>query len=346
MAAADIFAIAQRYLHKVQKTGNQNVMALCPFHDNRNSPSFCLSLTSGLWLCFSCKRAGNLEMFLHGVGVPGSAIQTQYRYAIEEAGQNRAPRFDPLRPHVISEDPLPESFLGLFDMCPNSLLEEGFDPQILARFDVGFDETHHRITYPLRDLKGNLVGINGRTVIGEGARYKVYDAEYEHWQLPRRDAQKDKRAALLWNAHYIYKEVFNRNDAAIVLVEGFKACMWLTQLGVANTVALMGSYMSEGQKWLLERMGATVYIMLDNDEAGQKALRGLPETEERGAVPGIAEKLSRSLPVRIAEYNSQKHQPSDLAQDEVISALQQAKDYHLWAHDGASRWHSEKTIRS
>lgn len=346
MAASDILSIAQQYLHKVQKTGNQNVMAMCPFHDNRNTPAFCLSLTSGLWICFSCKKTGNLETFLRDIGVPGSAIQVQYRYVLEDAAQHRQPRFDPLRPQIFSEDPLPESILGLFDMCPIALLDEGFDPNVLASFDVGFDETHHRITYPLRDLKGNLVGISGRTVIGEGARYKVYDDEYERWQLPKRDAQKDKRAAVLWNAHRIYKEVFNRNNASVVLVEGFKACMWLTQLGVENTIAMMGSYMSERQQWLLERLGATVYIMLDNDEAGQKALRGLPATEERAAVPGIAEKLSRSLTVRVAQYDEQKQQPSDLAQVEVITALQEAKDYHLWATQGVSRCHSAKMMHS
>lgn len=329
MAAQDILTIAQQHLHKVKKTGNQNVMAICPFHLKNGmperDPSFCLSLTSGLWICFSCKRAGNLEMLLHDFGVPGSVIHTQYRYVLEEAAQNRPARFDPLRPRCIivdvgsgvglEQEPLPESFLGLFDQCPIALLDEGFTQETLAGFDVGFDNAHSRITYPLRDLKGNLLGISGRTVIDEHPRYKVYDVEYELWGLPRRDT---KKGLILWNAHRIYKEVFNRNDAAIVLVEGFKACMWLVQAGFTHTVALLGLLMSDQQKWILERLGATVYIMLDNDESGRAATRT------------IADKLSRSLPVRIAEYDKQKKQPSDLTQDEVINALQHAQDYHLW----------------
>lgn len=335
MATSDILSIAQQYLHKVHKTGNQNVMALCPFHNNRDSPAFCLSLVSGLWICFSCKRAGNLETFLRDVGVSGAAIQTQYKYAIEEAGSHRPAKFDPLRPIALDKEPLPEGFLGLFDQCPLALLEEGFTQETLASFDVGYDDAHNRITYPLRDLHGNLVGINGRTVADDHRRYKVYDAEYAVWGLPTRDAQEDKRQALLWNASRIYKEVFNRTNASVVLVEGFKACMWLAQAGVTNTIALMGSYMSEQQKWLLERLGATVYIMLDNDEAGQKALRGFVSPTGR-IVPGIAEKLGISLPVRIAKYDEQKQQPSDLSPQEVISSLEQAKDYHLWAIEGAT----------
>ena len=331
MAAQDVLSIAQQYLHRVKKTGNQNVMAICPYHLKNglpeHDPSFCLSLTSGLWICFSCKKAGNLEMLLHDFGVPGSVIHTQYRYVLEEAAQNRPARFDPLRPRCVvidgvldpggaEQEPLPESFLGLFDQCPLALLDEGFRPDVLASFDVGFDDAHHRITFPLRDLKGNLIGISGRTVIDDRPRYKVYDVEYERWGLPRRDT---KKGLILWNAHRIYKEVFNRSDAAVVLVEGFKACMWLVQAGFTHTLALMGSFMSDPQQWILERLGATVYIMLDNDEAG------------RSATLTIAKKLSRSLPVRVAQYDKQKSQPSDLTQDEVAEALQQAKDYHLWA---------------
>lgn len=320
MATTDVLSLAQQYLHRVKKTGNQNIMAVCPFHTKNGAPerepSFCMSLSSGLWICFSCKSKGNLETLLRDVGVPGSVIQTQYRYVIEEAAQHRPPRFDPLRPQVLSEDPLPEGLLGLFDQCPIALLDEGFDPNVLASFDVGFDDAHHRITYPLRDIKGNLIGISGRTVIDENPRYKVYDVEYELWGLSRRDT---KKGLILWNAHRIYKEVFNRNDVSVVLVEGFKACMWLAQAGFTHTVALLGSYMSDPQRWVLERLGATVYIMLDNDEAGRTATRT------------IAAKLSRSLPVRIAQYDEQKKQPSDLAQDEVIESLRQAKDYYLWA---------------
>jgi hypothetical protein len=328
MAVEDVLALATRHLHGVRRAGNQNVMAFCPFHANHHTPAFCLSLVSGLWICFSCKRTGNLEQLLRELGVPGSTIHTQYRYVIEEAAQHRSPRFDPLRPQIISEEPLPEGFLGLFDLCPIALLDEGFSPDVLQSFDVGFDQVHHRITYPLRDLRGSLVGISGRSVIGDDSRYKVYDTEYKHWQLPPRDAQKDKSAAVLCNGHRIYKEVFNRTNASIVLVEGFKACMWLTQLGVENVVALMGSYMSDRQRWLLERLGAAVYIMLDNDEAGQRATYRF--TDPRGRYhPGIPEQLSSSLPVRIAAYD--KRQPSDLAQDEAIEALRQAKDYHLWA---------------
>ena len=60
-------------------------------------------------------------------------------------------------------------------------------------------------------------------------------------------------------------------DASVFLVEGFKACSWMLQCGYRDTVALMGSYLSDRQRQMLERLGVTVYLFLDNDDAGRKA---------------------------------------------------------------------------
>jgi DNA primase len=98
----------------------------------------------------------------------------------------------------------------------------------------------------------------------------------------------------------------------------------------------MGSFMSDHQRWLLERMGATVYVMMDNDAAGQVALHGHPATSEHPEFPGIAKKLSKSLEVKIVQYNPEKKQPSDLSQNEVVAALNSAKDYHLWTIEGTA----------
>ena len=42
----------------------------------------------------------------------------------------------------------------------------GSDEVLLQKMDIGFDKEYERITFPIRDIYGNLVGINGRTVTG------------------------------------------------------------------------------------------------------------------------------------------------------------------------------------
>lgn len=314
----EVLEIAKRYLKKVKRSGPTNIMAVCPFHQSRkhggeeHSPSFTMSLTQGLYYCFACHARGTLRKFLVEVGLPRARVD-DYQELFTELDKYKPKPPDPLRPEEIVSEPLPEGFLGLFDYCPTDLLKEGFQEETLRSFDVGYDSLHDRITYPLRDENGQLIGISGRSLDGSGSRYKVYDTEYTEWGLPER---KTKKGGILWNAHNVMPELYFSKADMLVVVEGFKACMWVHQAGIRNVVALLGSFMSRPQQWLIERTGAEVYVMLDNDEAGLNGRKV------------VASELAKSLSVRLVEYNAP--QPSDLTPDELETALATAPDYYRW----------------
>lgn len=321
----EIADIAKQYLKGVKKVGSNNIAAICPFHTKADgtperSPSFSMSVITGAWHCFACHEVGNLRTFLRSVGISHYLIEHQYGVVLEEASRSVPKRLDPLQPNLILENPLPESLLGLFQYCPKDLLDEGFNEGVLEYFDVGFDKQHMRITYPLRDISGQLFGISGRTVTDAIPRYKVYDKEYSAWDLPTRMDGDNKKRTILWNADRVYPAVMDVQDAKVVIVEGFKACMWLAQCGISNVVALLGSYLSEEQHWIFETIGARLYLMTDNDEAGTKARRT------------IGQKLARSLDVRVVLYGDaeKKWQPDYLDSDEVYKALDEAPDFYRW----------------
>ena len=331
-----VLEIAEKYLRKVKRTGSENIMAICPFHrrpdgGEEKTPSFSMSLTKGVYFCHACQEKGNLITFLRNVGVSRLIIERQFRPVLDQVASYAPKKLDPLRPDLFDRNPLPEGLLGLFDYCPTGLVEEGFEESILQKHDVGFDKDHMRITFPLRDLNGNLMGISGRTVLGEFPRYKVYDREFEKWGLPMRRTEKRN---VLWNADRVYPQAFFQSMARVVVVEGFKACLWLIQHGVPNTVALLGTHLSEQQKWVLERIGGEVYLMLDNGEWGQRG------------VARVGAKLAMSLTVKVVEYPEEKAQPSDLGPSEVHEALSKAKDYFLWATEEKNKWHMEKIRQS
>lgn len=99
MSVADeVREIAKKYLHRVKTSGNDQIMALCPFHDNRNTPSFTMSLSKGLYYCFSCCEAGNLQMFLQNVGVTRNVIERQYKDVIEATRKHRPSKDTALNP--------------------------------------------------------------------------------------------------------------------------------------------------------------------------------------------------------------------------------------------------------
>ncbi len=330
----EVFQLARKFLRKVRRSGPNDVMAICPFHlkadgSEEKTPSFAMSLATGLFFCHACQEKGNLFTFLRNIGVPRDVIERGYRFLIDSAASNLPSTPDPLRPKIFSQAPIEEALLGIFENCPVELLNAGFSMETLYAFEVGFDEAHGRITFPLRDLNGKLVGISGRNPPGIDPKYKVYTEEYKVWKLEPR-AEPDKRF-LLWNADKLYQSLyFSPPHEPLVIVEGFKACMWVRQAGIKNVVALLGSYMSWEQRWIIERIGAPVIIFLDNNYAGR-----------RGTVK-MADVLKQTMNVGIALYpprleDDDKAQPDSCAPEEIVHAVTTAPSYLRWLMDAEAR---------
>jgi DNA primase len=325
----EVLKIAEAYLTKVRQSGSDEIRAICPFHrkpdgNMERRPSFYMSLSKGLYFCHACLSKGNLFTLLRSMGLTHQQIELHHKITLEEVKRNLPPAPDPREPGVTSLDPIPEALLGLFDFCPTNLLERGFTKETLRSFDIGYDRWNQRVTYPLRDIKGQLIGISGRSITDDWPKYKIYDEEYPTWELPAR-LNWDKRV-VLWNAHNVYTELLFKRGGYIVVVEGFKACMWVHQAGISNVVALLGTWLSWEQQWILERLGVPVYLFLDNNEPGQA-----------GTVKA-ADKLMKSLPVYIMEYperilelpEPEAAQPDWLVAEEVLQMHASAKTYVHW----------------
>jgi DNA primase len=310
-----VLETAHQYLKKIRMAGPDNIIALCPFHDD-SSPSFAMNIHNGLYICYACGEKGAFRTFLTKIGLTTEQIRVNYGRTLEELKKNAPPPPDPLQPGIIvdSNKHIPEDLLGIFHRCPEDLLAEGFTEEVLQDFGVGVDIAHHRITFPLRDLQGNLVGISGRAMLAEQEeRYKVYRNEYRTWDLPPYDTEK---SVLLWNAHRVHPVVMRSlQPAPVVLVEGFKACMWLTQAGVPRVVALMTKTMSWAQKLILQDMGGPYILMLDNDEAGVE-----------GTVYVSKELHKACNDVRVGEY--EENQPTDVPLEDVLQLIDSATDYN------------------
>lgn len=294
MSYGPVMDIVAPYLKgRVKRSGRENIITLCPFHDD-HSPSFWLNINNGLWLCFSCGLRGSLKKFLKLVGLSNSAIddamepvQAQLEVFRQREEHKRKSKFygDPFKGDVL----LPEALLGVYEFKPLMMVEDGFEPDLLRSLDIGYDRRLDRVTFPLRDLYGNLVGISGRaTLPGDEPRYKVYrgghsndKGEYivgdfgENFDEEYRNFEVDSHR-FLWNSHNVYPSVLfdQRGWDPIIVVEGFKACIWLLQQGFPSTVALTGASISEDQCNLLVRMaGNPIILFLDNDEPGKAATR-------------------------------------------------------------------------
>jgi len=297
-----------------KKVGGDNVSIRCPFHED-NNPSFCMNVSNGLFICYGCDVTGNFKKFLTMLGYSSAQIALHYGVTLKNLAANAPPPKDLSRPEVVMEANrhIDNDLLGLFHFCPEALLEEGFTMETLQKFGVGVDKQHSRITFPLRDIEGHLVGISGRAMlIDQEPRYKVYKEEYRTWGLPPYETDK---ANLLWNAHTMFDKL-QREDGRprVVIVEGFKAVMWIAQAGIPNVVGLMTKRMSKAQEWILNRMGAEFVLMLDNDHAGIQGTIKVTETFYKSGAR-----------LRVVLYDGD--QPTDVPLDELPELIDSAPTY-------------------
>jgi DNA primase len=113
---------------------------------------------------------------------------------------------------------------------------------------------HNRIVFPLHNDSGELVGYAGRSIDNAEPRY-LFPAGL-------------KKSALLFNFHRVKKAA--KEVASIIIVEGFFDCMKVHQAGFRETVALMGSSISDEQVRQVVCNFSHADLMLDADEAGWK----------------------------------------------------------------------------
>ena len=246
--------ILDRHNFRYKETGYGMVMA-CPFHDD-NSPSFSINADTGAWNCFAGQcgiRSRDFKRFLRLLGWSWDSIK---------ALKLRKGKLTIRREEEIKY--LDEAILGVYDICPGYLIDRGFKPKVLKFFDIGFDEKVQRLTIPMRDLRGKLVGFSRR---------RVFDSTYDN-STPY--LLQGPASNTLFNAH----NLSGVSLPNIILLEAPLDCIWLWQQGFRNVVSLWNANVSEKQASILSRLSDQIIFFLDNDEAGQqcteKSFRQIP----------------------------------------------------------------------
>jgi len=255
---SDIRSILNALNLKIESETGQHFLCLCPFHANRNSPSFEVDYNKGLYFCFnpSCDARGTLNDLVKETTHRNDFEAIRFILANKQSSSDVSDELSDLleqKPDFVEFST--ETATRLHNELLNNetalsyFYSRGISIESIKDFSLGYSAVHDMVTVPLRSPDGMLVGIIGRSV--EGKAFK------NSQNLPRN------------------KTLFNLSSAKkhggkIIVCESSFDAILIAQAGFPNVVATLGAHLSKEQIQLLNRYASTIIIMTDNDEAGRK----------------------------------------------------------------------------
>jgi DNA primase len=273
----------------------------CPFHGGTHR-NFAVIPKKQMFYCFVCHEAGDVFTFLmkrSGLDYPSAVREIAGRYGITiPERQTGGP--DPREPLYTAASAAGEWYARRLadasDAAPaRAYLEKrGFSLEAAAPWGIGFAPKgkdfldfmeslgvkpevlveaglalHRddgslrprfwgRLLFPIHDLRGRVVAFGGR-LLGEG----------EPKYLNSSDTPIFHKGGLLYNLHQAKHAV--RKAERVVVVEGYFDAMRLSEVGVEEVVAPLGTALTSEQAGLARRYAETAVVLYDSDRAGLKA---------------------------------------------------------------------------
>ncbi len=197
-----------------------------------------------------------------------SAFYSSYLWDSKEAGKARAY----LQERGLGEEILREFGVGYAPSAWDQVLTRGqragFSVDELRAAGLAqkgrgggvYDRFRERITFPVRDERGRVLGFGARAMRSEqGAKY-INSAEGELYSKSRTLYGFDRARSAIAKA------------GRAVVVEGYTDVLALHQAGIEEAVGVMGTAITEQQVEMLTSLTKDVVLALDADRAGQEAM--------------------------------------------------------------------------
>jgi DNA primase len=322
-------------IHNISESGGEITFS-CPsaehFHGD-TTPSARMNSRTSAFLCHSCGVRGNAITFLAWhkslpETVARRLLEERYGGGLVAAGVGNLEDMVKkiMNPEIMEEEkriPPDIKWLGNFSvkwdfvdpieepelyqiLC--YLCDRGFNSDILNRWQIGHDVQSDRITIPIRDHEGKLVGFKGRHWRkGVDPRYMI---------LGDRPGQNRYGFQPYQKSHYVFgldkiTEQDSYDKCEVIIVEGELNVIAMDQHGYFMTVGISGSEFSDKQKYLISNKCGSAILFLDNDKAGNKGTKK------------VIEMLSPYMPIKIVQ--DAPGDAAELDKDTVGSLITGAK---------------------
>lgn len=175
------------------------------------------------------------------------------------------------------------------------MLERGFTPEVLNKFQIGWDKISERISIPVRNEEGSLIGFKARSLEGQPRYIVLGGPEYGFEPY-------ETRKVLFALDKYEPSE-----DGQIIVCEGELNAIALHQHGYTNAVGISGKFISDEQVELIVKYGQNCVLIFDEVDDAITA----------------AKKIRHKIPTRIIPEHDKD--PADCDATELAWLLQSAK---------------------
>jgi len=368
-ARLPVSAVVSRRV-RLKRQGREFV-GLSPFKDEK-TPSFTVNDQKGFYHCFATGEHGDIFTFVMkteglsfpeavqqlaseaGVDLPKPTAQDEAREAerdrllrLTEAacawfeahlrGNAGAEARDYLHGRGLDADTIAAFRIGYAPASRTALKShlaaQGFSVDdmaaagmVIAGEDIAtpYDRFRHRIIFPITDLRERVIAFGGRAL----------DPDQPAKYLNSPETPLFHKGAMLFNAAKARRAAHECGE--VVVAEGYMDVIALAAAGFPQSVAPLGTALTEQQIKLLWRMADEPVLCFDGDEAGGRAAYRAAESALALLTPG------KSL--RFA-YLPGGMDPDDLIRSEgagsMRSVLEQAKPLIdvIWSREtGAGDW--------
>ncbi len=288
---------------RLQRRGRES-LGLCPFH-NEKTPSFTVSDEKGFFHCFGCGAHGDVIGFLMrsealsfpeaverlareaGLPLPVASPEERQRaerqatlvsaletaaawYEAQLTSPAGRPALEYLRQRGLGDSIIarfrlgyaPEGRTALRDALARAgvPLELAIEAGLVGKGEDGtlFDRMRGRIIFPIADRRGRVIAFGGR-ILGEGQPKYLNSPETPLFQKGR----------TLYGLGQAMRPARDTGEA--IVAEGYMDVIGLAQAGFAQSVAPLGTALTEDQLAELWRLVPEPILCFDGDAAGERA---------------------------------------------------------------------------
>jgi DNA primase len=278
----------------------QNYWGCCPFH-NEKTPSFSVSEEKGFYHCFGCGEHGDIISFTM------KSENVDFKTAISELANMAGIKMPELKQKTPEQKQAEESYVKITESAAQIyqdllytdagkialeyIKKRGFSDEMIKKYRIGYapknniisskfantkvdklvatglvrvgnygpyDFFRDKLMFPIFNAHGQIVAFSGRSLDGSEPKYiNTTDTELFH-----------KRQTIF--GFNFARDAIHRQNRSIV-VEGQIDAIQMQNHGFPETVAPLGTALTEDHVAILCKSNRNIVFCFDGDNAGQKA---------------------------------------------------------------------------